>query len=227
MAISMGWLKDALLVGVPLITGAPAGIMPMRVPVRLHLPLNFYDGRVLTIDTPTGPVNARFEKIKELGVMACPDGFWCMQFKDWLNVFILVATVGAIIVGPIAAVKITLRHELRRELLRRKYETFHSLMKTRRVTLSGEHVSSLNVIQTEFHDDEKVIAAYKKYIDNLAGPQLAPGLFLKRSGSFLQNRDDVFNELMFEIGRNLGFTFDKRELSKYSYAPQGWVNIYF
>ena len=30
--------------------------------------------------------------------------------------------------------------------------------------------------------------------------------------------------MMFEIGRNLGFTLDKRELAKYSYAPQGWVN---
>lgn len=61
-----GMVEYVLPAGVPLITGAPAGIMPMRVPVRLHLPLNFYDGRVLTIDTPTGPVNARFEKIKEL-----------------------------------------------------------------------------------------------------------------------------------------------------------------
>jgi len=105
--------------------------------------------------------------------MACPDGFWCMQFKDWLSLAILLGTIVAIIVGPIAAVKITLRHEIRRELLRRKYETFHSLMKTRRVTLAQEHVTALNVIQTEFHDDERVIAAYKRYIDNLGGPQLA------------------------------------------------------
>jgi hypothetical protein len=157
--------------------------------------------------------------------MGCPDGFWCMQFKDWLSIAILLATIAAIIIGPIAAVKITLRHELRRELLRRKYETFHALMKTRRVTLSQEHVTALNVIQTEFHDDEKVIAAYKRYIDNLAGPGLAPGSDSETVRKFLENRDDVFNELMFEIGRHLGFVLDKRELAKYSYAPQGWVNI--
>jgi hypothetical protein len=23
--------------------------------------------------------------------MDCPNGFWCMQFKDWLNVVILVS----------------------------------------------------------------------------------------------------------------------------------------
>src|ERR1039457_6227784 len=137
--------------------------------------------------------------------MGCPQGFWCMQFRDWLNVLILIITALAIIIGPIAAVKITLNHEERRERNRRKYNTFHSLMKTRRVTLSPEHVTALNVIQTEFHDDEKVIAAYKKYIDNLGGTPLSPGANDDAVQRFLEQRDDVFNEMMFEIGRHLGF----------------------
>ncbi|MGB3446528.1 MAG: DUF6680 family protein [Xanthobacteraceae bacterium] len=148
-----------------------------------------------------------------------------MQFKDLLNVAILIATVVAIVVGPIVAVRLTLRLESQREKLRRKYETFHSLMKTRRVTLAPEHVTALNVIQTEFHDDEKVISAYKKYIDNLGGPPLPPGSSPDAIRRFVDERDDVFNELMFEIGRHLGFAFDKRELAKYSYAPQGWMNV--
>src|SRR5450759_4377747 len=77
--------------------------------------------------------------------MECPQGFWCMQFRDWLNVLILIITALAIIIGPIAAVKITLNHEERRERNRRKYNTFHSLMKTRRVTLAPEHVTALNL----------------------------------------------------------------------------------
>jgi hypothetical protein len=156
--------------------------------------------------------------------MGCPDGFWCMQFKDWLNVAILITTIAAIIVGPIAAVRITLRSDMSREKLRRKYETFHALMKTRRVTLSPEHVTALNVIQTEFHDDEKVVAAYKKYIENLAIPVPDRGKEDAIS-RFVADRDDTFIELMYEIGRHLGFSLDKRELAKYSYAPQGWVNI--
>lgn len=155
--------------------------------------------------------------------MDCPTGFWCMQFKDWLNVGILVATIAAIIYGPLAAVRITLRSEMSREKLRRMYQTFYSLMRTRRVTLSAEHVMALNVIQTEFHDDEKVIAAYKKYIENLAVP-LPVGTKDDAISRFVADRDDAFIELMFEIGRHLKFNFDRRELAKYSYAPQGWVN---
>jgi hypothetical protein len=154
----------------------------------------------------------------------CPDGFWCMQFKDWLNVAILIVTAIAIVVGPIVAVQISLRFEKSREKIRRKYQTFHALMRTRRATLSPDHVTALNVIQTEFHDDERVITAYKKYIDNL-GTSLALGSKDDVTRKFVEDRDDAFNEMMFEIGRHLGFTLDKRELKKYSYAPQGWVNI--
>jgi hypothetical protein len=148
-----------------------------------------------------------------------------MQFKDWVNALILVATGVAIVVGPIVAVKLTLKSEVSREKLRRKYQTFHTLMKTRRVTLSPDHVNALNVIQTEFHDDEKVITAYKKYIDNLSLAPSPPGSADEVIRKFGETRDDVFNEMMFEIGRNLGYSLDKRELAKYSYAPQGWLNI--
>jgi len=148
-----------------------------------------------------------------------------MQFKDLLNVLILVATIVAIVLGPIVAVKLTLGHEEKRERLRRKYQTFHTLMKTRRVTLAPEHVTALNVIQIEFEDDEKVISAYKRYIDNLAGPKLPPNSTQDEITRYVQTRDDVFIELIFEMGRNLGFSFDKRELAKYSYSPQGWINM--
>jgi hypothetical protein len=80
------------------------------------------------------------------------------------------------------------------------------------------------VIQTEFHDDEKVISAHKRYIDNLGGPALPPGSKEEVIKRFVDDRDDAFNEMMFEIGKHLGFSLDRRELAKYSYAPQGWVN---
>ena len=52
--------------GVSLITGTPPSNTPTKLQLKLTLPANFDDGRVITIETPAGPVNARFEKIKEL-----------------------------------------------------------------------------------------------------------------------------------------------------------------
>jgi hypothetical protein len=61
-----GTVSYVLPAGVPLITGAAPGAMATPITVELKLPANFDDGRVVSIDTPTGPVNARFEKVKEL-----------------------------------------------------------------------------------------------------------------------------------------------------------------
>jgi hypothetical protein len=123
--------------------------------------------------------------------MNCPEGFWCMQFKDWLNLAILALTIVAIIVGPIAAVWITVRSEERRERIRRKYQTFYALMRTRRVTLSPEHVAALNSIQIEFHDDPTVITAHKRYIENLSG-QLYRPMQMNKRGNTLSKPETMF-----------------------------------
>lgn len=52
--------------GVPLITGAPSPNTPQRIPVEFNLPANFAAGGIVPIVTPLGPVNVRFEKIRDL-----------------------------------------------------------------------------------------------------------------------------------------------------------------
>lgn len=39
---------------------------PQRASVKIYLPANFADGRIIEIETPLGKVNARFEKLKEI-----------------------------------------------------------------------------------------------------------------------------------------------------------------
>jgi hypothetical protein len=61
-----GVVEYVLPAGVSLITGAPAGVAPTKVSTKLTLPADFADGRVITIETPLGPVNAKFEKIRDI-----------------------------------------------------------------------------------------------------------------------------------------------------------------
>ena len=61
-----GAVQYVLPAGVSLITGAPAGVAPTRITTNLTLPADFADGRVITIETPLGPVNAKFEKLKDI-----------------------------------------------------------------------------------------------------------------------------------------------------------------
>ena len=60
-----GTVEYVVPAGATLITGADP-LTTTKVPIRLHLPLNFADGRVITLETPFGKVNARFEKLKDL-----------------------------------------------------------------------------------------------------------------------------------------------------------------
>lgn len=52
--------------GANLITGAAAPSAPLRVPFTFTLPANFSDGSIFRLDSPLGPVNIRFEKVREL-----------------------------------------------------------------------------------------------------------------------------------------------------------------
>ncbi|MDE0406147.1 MAG: hypothetical protein OXI53_12650 [Nitrospira sp.] len=60
-----------------------------------------------------------------------------MSTNEWL-------TIIAIITGPIVAVSITLWRDRRNEVRRRRTEILASLMRTRAVRLSGEHVGVLH-----------------------------------------------------------------------------------
>jgi hypothetical protein len=51
--------------GATLITGSQPPLTPQRIPIEFDLPQPFVD-RVVTIETPLGPVNAKFQKIRDL-----------------------------------------------------------------------------------------------------------------------------------------------------------------
>jgi hypothetical protein len=150
-----------------------------------------------------------------------PDtSFWNMQFKDVLTLLILVATVFAIVWGPIKAVQITRANDENRETRRRKYDVFHSLMKTRRFALAAEHVMALNLVQVEFYQHPKIDAAYRAYIALLS--QKGPPPDDKNFEHFWEVREDALYDLLHEIGHELGYEYDKRDLKKLAYGPQGW-----
>jgi hypothetical protein len=50
----------------PVITGGVSPATPTSVPIPFKLPKAFDDGRIIPFETPMGPLNVRFEKIREL-----------------------------------------------------------------------------------------------------------------------------------------------------------------
>lgn len=146
-----------------------------------------------------------------------------LDLAFWINTGILILTLVAIVLGPIAAVIVSRMGEDRRRRRNSQLEIFRALMKTRRVRINAEHVWALNLIELEFYGKDSIIQAYRSYMKTLNSP------YPKETGdgletAFFDEQSDLYNELLQLIGKELGYQLDKRDLDKTGYAPVGWQN---
>jgi hypothetical protein len=93
-------------------------------------------------------------------------------------------------------------------------------MRTRRLRLDPEHVGALNLVDLEFYGRSKVIAALGRYMDHLGSPMPTTDDGHER---FFEQREDLLVKLLHEMGKDLGFQYDKHDLKKLAYGPIGWA----
>jgi len=134
----------------------------------------------------------------------------------WIDII----TVAAIVLGPILAVLVDKIRQSWTDHKSRKLSVFRSLMRTRRVRLDPEHVGALNLVDLEFYGRSRVIAAFSSYMNHLSSPMPSE----EGQDRFFEQRDDLLVQLLYEMGRDLGFHYDKRDLAKHAYGPTGWFN---
>jgi hypothetical protein len=133
-----------------------------------------------------------------------------------------IATILAVILAPAIAVEVQRRLQLRAEKRGRRIWIFKALMATRASRISTEHVTALNMIEVEFHGDEKggkeVVYAWRSYLDHLntppSPPEDPPGTWQRRS-------EELFVSLLFKMATALDYSFDEVLLKKGYYAPRG------
>ena len=130
-------------------------------------------------------------------------------------------TIIAIIAGPIIGVRVAMRMEDQRQKRQEKIGILVSLLRTSQGTAreSPEHVSALNLIRLVFHGEKAVIEAYERYMrylnDTPPEEQEMEGIALKGQERFL--------DLLDALASALGYSFNKTDLEKSSYAPKGWL----
>lgn len=143
-----------------------------------------------------------------------PQWLWGLTPEVWL-------TIAAIIAGPILAVQAEKWIERSREHRGRRVWLFRELMATRGTRLSPRHVEALNIVELEYHPsrrkEKKVYEAWRSYFDALKTPPPDP----KSPQAYYDKRDDLFVELLYEMGKYLGFDFDRVAIRRNSYSPQG------
>jgi hypothetical protein len=134
---------------------------------------------------------------------------------------ILICTILAIVWGPVKAVELTRIDQTNNEKDRRRRAIFHDLMKYRRLDIQPERVNALNLVQLEFYGAAEVNAAYKAYIDQLWIDLPTDPEPRRRQ---IEKRNELYVELLCKIAKELGLTFDKLDLQRLSYSPQGWMD---
>ena len=74
------------------------------------------------------------------------------------------------------------------------------------------------MIDIEFHGTDAkskaVLSSWKAYLDHLNSAQTDQAMWLSR-------KEDLFVDLLYEMGRHLGYDFDKTHIRRTSYFPRG------
>lgn len=135
---------------------------------------------------------------------------------------------GTTLVGPVLAVQAQKWVERARETRARKLHVFHMLMATRGARLSADHVRALNMVDLTFYGpvrfgkklrssrDQSVLDSWREYLDHLADPaHVTPS----NPDAVYAQRDELFVNLIANMGKALGYDFDRVQLKKGAYSP--------
>ena len=132
-----------------------------------------------------------------------------------------IASIVAILVGPITALGIQRWADHRRELRKEKLWVFRTLMMYRATRLNVNFVQALNVIDVIFNGkgqkEKNVRTAWKVLLDHLATDQ---GPLPVREKTF-----DLTITLLVQMGKSLGYDFDEVHLKRQVYQPIGHTQI--
>lgn len=124
----------------------------------------------------------------------------------------------AILLSPLIAVQVTVYLQRHQERRQRRLAILRSLMSTRAAQMSGEHVAALNMIDIEFHGDDRkskaVVAAWRAYLHHLnsAAPLEV----------WADKQQELLMGLIYSVALALDYQYDKTELKTTCYFPRGY-----
>jgi len=124
--------------------------------------------------------------------------------------------VAAIIIGPLAAVGVTLWYQTYTDKRNTQRNTFFNLIAYRNAHPSsnahGAFVNALNTLEIVFHGNKEIITIWHEYYDLLTS---------ETKNEEKLNRKKL--QLLSAIGRDLGYSnIQQVDIDKY-YAPESWA----
>jgi hypothetical protein len=134
-------------------------------------------------------------------------------------------TIAAIIIGPIAAIRVQKLIERATEETREKRYIFKTLMRTRGNPTSRDHVDALNMIQLTFSNKDEADSAVQRkwdiYLNHLNTPYpINEGE--ARQLDWNNKRQQGLTELLMVLAKAFGYPIDEEHINRV-YAPKALV----
>lgn len=134
-----------------------------------------------------------------------------LQPYEWL-------TLAGIVLGPIAAVLISLWLEARRRDREQKIIILRLLLTTRHLVGDPSYSAAINLIPIEFAGDQAVQAAYKNFIE------AAHADFTEETKQKVAERTATKQtKLIYAIARSMKFNIAETDIQTTAYAADGWI----
>ena len=140
-----------------------------------------------------------------------------MESGLWMGL----ATIVAVLLGPVIAVLASRHLDHRRADKTRKMDIFRALMRTRGMRLGQDHVEALNLVEVEFVGHPSILEAWNNYLSNL-GEELPPAEQKHRFDAAVRRRDALLTTLIYEIANAVGIRVQQLDILDGNYVPQGW-----
>lgn len=134
------------------------------------------------------------------------------------DVLMIVATA----LSPVIAVQVTRFLDDRNEERGRKIRIFKTLMATRAYSISLAHVEALNSIDLEFSTkrilEKNVLDVWQQYLDHLGQTSM-------ESNAWGVRRTDLLVDLLYAMGKCVGYDFNKVQIKNGTYSPTAHSRI--
>lgn len=127
-------------------------------------------------------------------------------------------TLLAIVVGPIAAVAITLVIEGRRRARETQIQVLRMLISTRHLPSDPAYSTAINLVPVEFQGNSKVMAAWNSYIEAV---RYTPAEQDRETHQGVQVARQT--TLIFRIMQALGFQLSESDIQISAYASSGQI----
>lgn len=146
-----------------------------------------------------------------------------MTEGNWVQIYVGISQVAAVILAGILAVWIDRTLEQKREEKKGKLWILKTLMVTRSQGLTAEHINALNLIDYEFYAEADVRQAWKEYLTHLCTVISDP----KDEALATQwnvTKQDLLIKLIVKIAAHLGYKYEHFDLKSNTYSPMFWYH---